>query len=105
MDVGGALVDRLPEDRVDELDDRRVVRGLAQLGDVGAAEIDASLSPSDTASDTADSSELRRLISASMSTSAATATRQFRPVIICMSSTARTLAGSAIATSRVSGST
>ena len=37
MDVGGALVDRLAEDRVDELDHRRVVGGLAQLGDLGVA--------------------------------------------------------------------
>ena len=46
-----------------------------------------------------------RLISASMSSSAATATRQRSPVIIWMSSTARTLAGSAIASSSVSVST
>ena len=34
VDVRGALVDRLADDRVDELDDRRVVRGLADLGDL-----------------------------------------------------------------------
>ena len=38
VDVGGALVDGLAEDRVDELDDRRVVGRLAQLGDVGELE-------------------------------------------------------------------
>ncbi len=64
-----------------------------------------SSSSSRTASETALSSEFSRLISASMSTSAATATRQVRPVDICMSSTASTLAGSDIATSSVSGST
>ena len=35
VDVGRALLDRLGDDRVDELDDRRVVRGLADLGDLG----------------------------------------------------------------------
>ena len=35
VDVGGALLDGLRDDRVDELDDRRVVRGLADLGDLG----------------------------------------------------------------------
>ncbi len=34
VDVGGALGRRLAEDRVDELDHRRVVGGLAQLGDL-----------------------------------------------------------------------
>ena len=63
-----------------------------------------SASSSETASETADSSELRRLIRFSMSTSAATATRQVRPVIICTSSTASTFAGSAIASSSVSES-
>ena len=58
-----------------------------------------------TASETALCSVLSRPISASMSSSAATATRQSRPVAIWMSSTASTLAGSAIATSSVSVST
>ena len=35
VDVRGALLDRLGDDRVDELDDRRVLGGLADLGDVG----------------------------------------------------------------------
>ena len=35
VDVRGELLDRLGDDRVDELDDRRVVRRLANLGDVG----------------------------------------------------------------------
>ena len=43
VDVGGALVDRLAEDRVDELDDRRVVGRLAQLGDVGRLRLDLLL--------------------------------------------------------------
>ena len=43
-------------------------------------------------------------MSPSMSSAAATATRQLRPVIIWMSSIASTFAGSAIATSSVSGS-
>ena len=34
VDVGGALLDRLGDDRVDELDDRRVLGGLVDLGDV-----------------------------------------------------------------------
>jgi len=37
VDVGCPIVDRLREDRVDELDHRRVVRGLAQLGDLRLA--------------------------------------------------------------------
>ena len=36
VDVGGALVDALGDERVDELDDRRVVGGLAQVDDLGA---------------------------------------------------------------------
>ena len=35
VDVRGAVLDRLGDDRVDELDHRRVVRGLADLGDLG----------------------------------------------------------------------
>jgi hypothetical protein len=35
VDVRGELLDRLGDDRVDQLDHRRVVRGLADLGDVG----------------------------------------------------------------------
>ena len=35
--VGGALLDGLGDDPVDELDDRRVLGGLAQLDDLGAA--------------------------------------------------------------------
>ena len=58
-----------------------------------------------TASLTALCSVLRRPISASMSSSAATATRQSSAVAIWMSSTASTLVGSAIATSSVSLST
>ena len=37
MHVGGATLDRLSDDLVDELDDRRVVGGLAQVDDLGAA--------------------------------------------------------------------
>ena len=37
VDVGGALLDGLGDDPVDELDDRRVVGRLAQLDDLGAA--------------------------------------------------------------------
>ena len=36
VDVGGALLDALGDDRVHELDDRRVVGGLAQVDDLGA---------------------------------------------------------------------
>ena len=36
VDVGGAELDGLGDDRVDELDDRRVVGGLAQVDDLGA---------------------------------------------------------------------
>ena len=39
VDVGGALGDRLAEDRVDELDHRRVVGRLAQVADLGALEV------------------------------------------------------------------
>ena len=35
VDVGGALLDGLGDDLVDELDDRRVVGGLAQVDDLG----------------------------------------------------------------------
>ena len=45
------------------------------------------------------------VISASMSSAGATATAQFRPVAIWMSSSASTLVGSAIATSSVLSST
>ncbi len=65
----------------------------SRISVTSAVESAASSSSSETASETALSSELRRLIRSSMSTSAATATRQLRPVIICTSSTARTLAG------------
>ncbi len=34
VDVGGALLDRLHDHRVDEADDRRVVGGVPELGDV-----------------------------------------------------------------------
>ena len=56
VDVRGALLDRLGDDRVDELDDRRVVGGLADLGDVGELLLAVSI-----ASATASS---RRLIAA-----------------------------------------
>ena len=36
VDVGRALVDRLGDERVDELDDRGLVGGLAQVDDLGA---------------------------------------------------------------------
>ena len=39
VDVGGALGGGLAEDRVDELDHRRVVGRLAQLGDVAELEL------------------------------------------------------------------
>ena len=35
VDVRGALVDCLGDERVDELDDRRLVGGLAQVDDLG----------------------------------------------------------------------
>ena len=37
MDVGGSELDRLGDDRVHELDDRRVLGGLAQVDDLGGA--------------------------------------------------------------------
>ena len=36
VDVGGALLDALADERVDELDDRRVVGRVAQVDDLGA---------------------------------------------------------------------
>ena len=102
VDVGGALVRRLAEDRVDELDDRRVVGRLAQLGDL--AELVLRLVLVDGLGDGA-LERVEALISASMSSAAATAILQLRPVIIWMSSMASTFAGSAIATSRVLVST
>ena len=92
VDVGGALVDRLAEDRVDELDDRRVVGGLAQLGDLGGRGRPPPRPPRPPRRRRV-SSELSRLIRSSMSTSAATATRQLRPVIIWTSSTASDVGG------------
>ena len=62
-------LDRLGDDRVHELDDRRVVGRLAQVGDLGRA---SSSSSSSTASATASSRRFRRAISAAMSSREAT---------------------------------
>ena len=70
VDVRGALVDALGDERVDELDDRRVVAGLAQVDDLGAVVLDDVLLDGDVL-------ELcsRRAMSAAMSSSTATAGR------------------------------
>ena len=98
VDVRCALLDRLGDDRVHELDDRRVVGGLAQVDDLGGA---LASSSSSTASWTTSSRRLRRLISPWTSSCDATAVRTSIPVMIAMSSTASTLLGSTIATSSV----
>ena len=76
VDVGGALPHRLAEDAVDELDHRRVLGADLACRLTSASSSSASSSPSSTASLTALCRVLRRPISASMSSSAATATRQ-----------------------------
>ena len=60
VDVRGALLDRLGDDRVHELDHRRVLGGLADVGDRAPS----SSSSSSTASATASSRRLMRPISA-----------------------------------------
>ena len=102
VDVGGALGDRLAEDRVDELDHRRVVGRLAQLGDL--APRPRLLVLLDRLGDRG----LERVEAADQRLDVVLGgdrDRQLSPVIIWMSSTASTLAGSAIASSRVSLST
>ena len=69
--VRGADLDRLGDDLVDELDDRRLVAALAQLDDLGAP----LSSSSSTASWTTSSRRVRRLISCAMSSRVATAGR------------------------------
>ena len=98
VDVGGALVDALGDERVDELDDRRLVGGLAQVDDLAAP---SSVTASST---TMSSIWFRRPTSAPMSSCAATAARISWRVISEMSSIARTLPGSTIATSSVRSS-
>ena len=70
VDVGGALLHRLGDDAVDELDDRRVLGGLADLGATSAA---SSSAASSIASATACSRWLARAITAWMSSAEATA--------------------------------
>ena len=72
--VGGSLLDRLRDDLVDELDDRRVVGGLVQVDDLAAALFrlfDLAVGCSATTS----SSRSRREIRLAMSSGGATATR------------------------------
>ena len=78
---------------------------VARMSVISAGSPDSTSSSSSAiASATVLCSVLSRPISASMSSPGATATRQFSPVAICTSSRASTLAGSAIASSRVSWS-
>ena len=72
VDVGGALLDGLGDDPVDELDDRRVVGGLAQVDDLGAR---CSSSSSKLADCTTSSRRVRRAMRAAMSSREATAGR------------------------------
>ena len=101
VDVGRAHLDRLGDDRVHQLDDRGVVGGLLEIDDVPGTELVLVVVGLRTAS----SSRFRRVTSPSMSSREATAGRTSSPVMIAMSSTARTLAGSTIATRRVRSST
>ncbi len=70
--VGGALLDGLRDDLVDELDDRRVVVGLVQFDDL---RLGLLRSASSRGAATTSSRRSRREISATMSSGAATATR------------------------------
>ena len=97
VDVGGALLDGLGDDPVDELDDRRVVGRLAQVDDLGrpvllVLSIDRRLA-------TTSSRRVRRATSAGDVLARGDRRAHVEPVISAMSSTARTLVGSAIATS------
>ena len=94
------FLDALRDHAVDELDDGRVAGGLADLGDL--AEVAGLLLVLlDRLGDRG--VELARVASAaSMSSADATAGRTSSPVMIEMSSTARTLVGSDIATISVS---
>ncbi len=96
VEVGGAVLHRLGDDRVDELDDRRVVRGLADVRDQREV---LGLRPPATASAIASSRRFMREISAATSSPEATTGRSSWPVISLRSSSASTLDGSAIATS------
>ena len=69
--VGGALLDGLPDELVDELDDRRVVGGLVQLDDRASRVARLVVGPSRATSPTRE----RREITAAMSSLVATATR------------------------------
>ena len=73
VDVGGAALDRLRDDLVDELDDGRVVGGLVQRDDLAPSSSSSSAARSD--SPTTSSRRSRREISAAMSSGGATATR------------------------------
>ena len=101
MDVRGALLDGLGDDLVDEPDDRRVVGRLAQVDDVGRALV---LLVAVQSSETTSSRCVRREMRPRMSSRLVTAGRISLPVSSAMSSTASTLAGSAIATSSVRSS-
>ena len=72
VDVGGAPLDRLGDDLVDELDDGRVLGGLVQRDDLG---VFLGLGPSSAVLPTTSSSRSRREIRAAMSSGGATATR------------------------------
>ena len=63
VDVGRALLDRLGDDLVDELDDRRVVGGLAQVDDLGRAVLDVVLARRSWSTATTSSRRVMRLMS------------------------------------------
>ena len=63
VDVGRALLDGLGDDLVDELDDRLVVGGVAQVDDLGRAVVELSSPPNETSSTTS-SRRVMRLMSA-----------------------------------------
>ena len=91
VDVRRALLDRLGDDRVHELDDRRVGVGRLAERDLELG-LRLVLDVRDRVVEPAS-----RPISAAMSSGAAAAGRTFMPVIIDISSSVRTLVGSAIA--------
>ena len=97
VDVGGALLDALGDHAVDELDDRRLAGGLADLGDLAAA-LGLLLAPPRSPRRSRRRACSALAIAATMSSADATTGRTSRPVMIEMSSTARTLVGSDIAT-------